>query len=131
MSHGLRRRSNRSGLVSSLGGLGTALLPEESAEVVEGGRVGDAGEDDFGSVVVDDGLGKGAVAGLELGEVLPDGDELDADSSGGGGELGEVGQGGNVGCLVNHEEQGFRKSCFGPVGSAVDGVDSFFDEGGE
>jgi hypothetical protein len=38
-------------------------------------------------VVVDDGLGEGAVAGLDLGEVLPDGDELDSYASGGGGDL--------------------------------------------
>ena len=42
-------------------------------------------------MVVDDGGGEGAVAGLELCEVLPDGDELDADAAGCGGELGEVG----------------------------------------
>ena len=33
-------------------------------------------------MVVDDGRGEGAVAGLELGEVLPDGDELDAYTAG-------------------------------------------------
>jgi len=67
------------------------------------GRIGDPGEDDFDSVVVDDCLGERAVAGLELGEVLSNGDELDADSSSGGGELGKVREGCNVGCLVDHQ----------------------------
>jgi hypothetical protein len=69
--------------------LDRGFVSDESADVVEGGGVRDAGEDDLGAVVVDDGLGEGAVTGLDLGEVLPDGDELDADAAGGGGELGE------------------------------------------
>ena len=68
--------------VAAPGFFDCGLVTDESADVVEGGGVGDAGEDDLGSVVVDHGLGEGAVAGLDLGEVLPDGDELDADHLG-------------------------------------------------
>src|SRR5690606_23005262 len=117
--------------VAGAGVLDRGFVADEAAGVVEGGGVGDAGEDDFGSVVVDDGLGEGAVAGLDLGEVLPDGDELDADSAGGGGELGEVGEGSDVGGLINDEQERFGESATGPVGAVVDPGDDLFDEGGE
>ena len=117
--------------VAASGFLDGGLVADEAAEVVEGGGVGDAGEDDLGSVVVDDGLGEGAVAGLDLGEVLPDGDELDADAAGGGGDLGEVGERGDVGGFVDHEEQWFGEPVGGPIGSVVDPGDGLFDQGGE
>ena len=107
------------------------LVADESADVVEGGGVGDAGEYDLGSVVVDDGLGEGAVAGLDLGEVLPDGDELDADAAGGGGDLGEVGERSDVGGFVDDEQQWLGEPVGGAVGPVVDPGDGLFDEGGE
>jgi hypothetical protein len=53
--------------VLGVGFFGGLLVADESADVVEGGGVGDSGEDDFGAVVVDDGSGEGAVPGLDLG----------------------------------------------------------------
>src|SRR5690606_13291535 len=91
--------------VAGAGFLDGSLIADEAADVVEGGGVGDAGEDDFGAVVVDDGLGEGAVAGLDLGEVLPDGDELDPDAASGGGDLGEIGEGCDIGGFVDHEQE--------------------------
>jgi hypothetical protein len=88
-----------------LRGFEAGFVPDETADVVKGGRVGDSGENDFGAVIVDDGLSEGAVPGLQLGEILPDGDELDTDAAGGGGDLGEVGEGCDVGCFIDHQEQ--------------------------
>ena len=116
--------------VASTGFIDSLLVADESADVVEGGCVGDAGEDDLGAVVVDDSLGEGAVAGLDLGEVLPDGDELDADAAGGGGDLGEVGEGCDVGGLVDDQQQRFGEPVGCTVGTAVDPGDGLFDERG-
>ena len=108
-----------------------ALISDEAADVVEGGGVGDAGEDDFGAVVVDDGLGEGAVAGLDLGEVLPDGDELDPDAASGGGDLGEIGEGCDIGGFVDDQQERLGEAAVGAVGAVVDAGDGLFDECGE
>ena len=59
-----RRRSYGSSVIADLRDVGASFIADEPADVVEGGCVGDSGEDDFGSVVVDHGLSEGAVAGL-------------------------------------------------------------------
>ena len=107
------------------------FFADEPAHVVQGGGVGDSGEDDLGSVVVDHGLGEGGVHALELGEVLPDGYQLDADTTSRGRQLGEVGERSDVGGLVNDEEEGFSEAGVRMVGPLVDGVDYLFDERGE
>ena len=61
-------------VVSGSGLFNGCLVADEAADVVECGGVGDTGEDYLRTVVVDDRLREGAVAGLDLGEVLPDGD---------------------------------------------------------
>ena len=124
------------GALSSVRGSGAGfldglLVADESADVVEGGGVGDAGKYDFGTVVVDDGLGEGAVAGLDLGEVLPDGDELDADAARGGGDLREIWKRCDVGCFVDDELQRLGEPIGRAVGPVVDAGDGLFDERGE
>jgi hypothetical protein len=70
-------------------------------------------------VVVDDCLGAVAVSGLDLGEVLPDGDELDALPGGGGGEIVEVAEGCVVGGFVEDDEQRGVERTAGGMGSLV------------
>ena len=79
-------------------------------------------------MVVDDGVGEGAVTGLDLGTVLPDRDELDPDAAGGGGDLGEVGERGDLGGFVDDEQQRLGEATVGTVGSVVDTGDGLFDE---
>ena len=55
----------------------TSLPADEAAEVVEGGVICNAGAEHPGPVVVEHGRCSVAVDALDLGEVLPDGDETD------------------------------------------------------
>src|SRR5581483_7139581 len=105
---------------------------EELGDVAEGGQVGDAGEDDLGPVVGDDGWrAVAAVDGVDVGHVLEEGDELNPLPGTGGGEGGELAQGRNVGTLVEDEEQWRVERPYG-LGRALGGVgDDLLDEGRE
>ena len=66
------------------GDLAHLLIAEQRGEVVEGARVGDAGEDHLGAVVGDDRRRLGApVDGVDLGHVLEDVDQLDPQAGAG------------------------------------------------
>jgi hypothetical protein len=88
-----------------LRGLDHGLVPDELAGELQGGRVGLAGQQQLGPVAVEHGGGAVAVAVLELGLVVPDGQQLDALASSGGGQLGELLDGGAVAGLVQAHEQ--------------------------
>jgi hypothetical protein len=66
-----------------------------------------------------------------LGEVLDDGDELDALAGGGRGEGVEVGQRGDVGDLVEHDEERWVKRFAGRGGAVVDLGEDAGDQGDE
>ena len=67
-------------------------------------------------MAVDDGGGASTVEGFDLGEVLPDGTDLDALAGAGGGVGGELAQRGDVGGLVEHYHQ---RRVQGPPGAGV------------
>ena len=69
--------------------MGDFFLSAEVGDVVEGFAVGDAGEEDFGAVVGEEAVRLGLVDRFDLGDGLPDGDELDSDSRAGGSDLWE------------------------------------------
>ncbi len=79
----------------------------------------------------DGGGGVVAVGGFDLGEVLEDGDELDALAGAGGGEGGEVADGGDVGAFVEDEQQRRVEWLAGSGGVFVGGCDELLDEGRE
>ena len=81
------------------------LVAEQPADVVEGGRVGAAGEHDLGEVVGEHAVGEPAVGGVELGLGLPDRDEQDADAGAGGGDLGEPGERHVAGLVDDHQQR--------------------------
>ena len=81
------------------------LLAHEMAGVVEGLRIGDAGQEELGPVIVDHRRGPGPVAGGDLGEVVPDGHQLDAVTGGGGSQSVEIGQWRDIGRLVEDDEK--------------------------
>ena len=80
-------------------------LSDQCAGVVEGGRIADTRQEQLGPVVVDDRPGPGTVAGGELGQVLPHGDELDPMAGRRRGQHVELGQRSHVGRLVEDDEQ--------------------------
>src|ERR1019366_7544942 len=81
--------------------------PSEGGEVVGGLLVGDPGECYSHSVVIEDGARfRLTVALLDLGEVLPEAHDSDAESAAGRDQLVEVGEGANVGHLVEDKEHG-------------------------
>ena len=85
-------------------------------------------------MVVDDGRGPLAVAGLDLGQVLPHRDQLHPEAGGGGGQCVEVAQGGDVGRLVEDDEQGRVDRPPGrrpPAHRGQDLVDEGAEEGAE
>ena len=88
-----------------LRGLGDGLVADQLGGQLEGGRVGLAGQQQLGPMAVQDGGGAVAVAVLELGLVVPDGQQLDALAAAGGGQLGELLDGGAVAGLVQAHEQ--------------------------
>jgi hypothetical protein len=82
-------------------------------------------------VVVEDRLGLARPALFGLLEVLEDGDELQALAAAGGGELGEVGQRGEVGGLVEHEQQRRVDRLAGAGGALVDAGDDVVEQADE
>jgi hypothetical protein len=88
-----------------LGGLDDGLVADQLGRQFKGGWVGLPGEEQLGAVAVEDGGGAVAVAVLELGLVVPDGEQLDALPTAGGGELGELLDGGAVAGLIQAHEQ--------------------------
>lgn len=60
-------------------GAGNVFVAEEVADVVEAFEVAHAAEEQLGDVVGEDGLGLASVEGVDLGDRLPDSDELHAD----------------------------------------------------
>ena len=74
--------------------------------MVKGRGIRDTREHDLGPVVVDDCRGASTVAHLDLRQVLPHGDQLDAVAGGRGGQAVQVGQRCHVGRLVEHDQQG-------------------------
>ena len=74
----------------------------------------------------DDGLGEGAIAGLDLGEVLPDGDARAVEAS-----WARSGRGAMLAASLDDQEQGFGELAARAVGAVVDPGDDLFDEGCE
>ncbi len=88
------------GAVGERGGDGLAFADEVGEDLEEVG-VGHAGEQDAGDVIVEDGAGVvSSPPADDLAVVLEDGHELDVAGAKGGGVLGELGDGGGVGGLV-------------------------------
>ena len=70
-----------------------------------------------------------AVAGLDLGKVLPDGHQLDAQAGGGRRQGVEVAQRGDVGRLVEHDEQGWIERAPAGCRPPADGRHHLVDQG--
>jgi hypothetical protein len=64
-------------------------VAEDLGDIAQRCGVGQAGVEDLGEVVGQDGVGVAALAGFDLGEGLPDGDEQHADAGEGGGVFGQ------------------------------------------
>ena len=81
------------------------LVADQVAGVLEGRRVRDPRQEDLGPVVVHHRRRPRPVAGGHLGQVVPDGHQLDAVAGRRGRQRVEVGQRGDVGRLVQHHQQ--------------------------
>jgi hypothetical protein len=68
-----------------LGGLEDGLVADQLAGELEGGRVGLPGQQELGPMPIQHSGGAVAVAVLQLGLVVPDGQQLDALAAAGGG----------------------------------------------
>ena len=103
---------------------GGLLVAEQGGEVAGGGEVVDAGEEALGAVPGQDGVGEGVVAVVDLGEVLPAGDEERAER-GDGGHLGREPSELEVGCFVDDDQQWLVEVAVGDV----PGVDRVLEVG--
>ena len=101
-------------------------MAEEPGEVADGGEVVDAGEEALGAMPGQDGVGEAGVAVLDLGEVLPAGDEEGAEGGDGGhfgGQPAEL----ELAGFVDDDEQRFAE----PAPGDVPGVDGVLEVGEE
>ena len=112
---------------------GDVLGAEQPGEVADGGEVVDAGEEALGAMPGQDGVGEGAVAVLDLGEVLPAGDEERAEGGDGrhlAGQPAEL----ELAGFVDDDEQRLVEAAAGDV-PGVDGVlevgEQAAEDGGE
>jgi hypothetical protein len=86
-------------------GQGDLLIPDETAGVLQGVGVCDAGQKDLGPMVVQHRRRSGPVTRPHLGQILPYRHQLDAVRRAGRGETVQLGQWRNMGRLVEHHEE--------------------------
>ena len=82
-------------------------------DVVEAVDVAHSGEPDFGEEVGEEHVGAWPELGFDLGDGLPDGDELDAHAGEGGGPDGEVVEAHVSGFVDEEQDFGFDGGCLG------------------
>ncbi len=94
--------------------MGGFLVPDEAAGVVERVGVGDTGQEELRPVVVEHGRSPCSVTALDLRQVLPHRDDLNAVRRAGRRQAVELRERGDVGRLVQHHQERWveRTTCF-------------------
>lgn len=108
--------------------MGAVDLAGDGGDGPQGGGVGDAGQDGGGGEQGEESVGGGSPAGAGLGEILEAGEDEEALGAGVGDDGREVGEGSDVGDLVEGEQD--RRPRRGAAGGGlVDLVEEGADEG--